>query len=67
MADYREILKRYWGYDNFRGIQEEIVRSVGEGRDTLGLMPTGGGKSVAFQGRRLPVRVCAWWSLRSSR
>ena len=49
MADYREILKRYWGYDNFRGIQEEIVRSVGEGRDTLGLMPTGGGKSVAFQ------------------
>ena len=68
MADYREILKRYWGYDNFRGIQEEIVRSVGEGRDTLGLMPTGGGKSVAFQVlRRLPVRVCAWWSLRSSR
>ena len=49
MADYREILKRSWGYDNFRGIQEEIVRSVGEGRDTLGLMPTGGGKSVAFQ------------------
>lgn len=58
MADYREILKRYWGYDNFRGIQEEIVRSVGEGRDTLGLMPTGGGKSVAFQVPALAVRLC---------
>ena len=49
MPDYREILKRYWGYDDFRGIQEQIIRSIGEGRDTLGLMPTGGGKSVAFQ------------------
>ena len=49
MADYQEILKRYWGYDHFRGIQEDIIRSIGEGKDTLGLMPTGGGKSITFQ------------------
>ena len=49
MACYREILKRYWGYDDFRGIQREIIESIGAGHDTLGLMPTGGGKSVTFQ------------------
>lgn len=49
MTNYRKILKQYWGYDNFRGIQEDIIRSIGEGRDTLGLMPTGGGKSITFQ------------------
>ena len=46
---YNEILKHYWGYDDFRGIQREIIESIGAGRDTLGLMPTGGGKSIAFQ------------------
>ena len=47
--DYRAILRQYWGYDDFRGIQREIIESVGAGHDTLGLMPTGGGKSITFQ------------------
>lgn len=49
MADYLGILQQYWGYSSFRGIQEDIIRSIGEGHDTLGLMPTGGGKSITFQ------------------
>lgn len=49
MTDYLSILRQYWGYDSFRGIQQDIIESIGSGKDTLGLMPTGGGKSVTFQ------------------
>jgi ATP-dependent DNA helicase RecQ len=44
-----EILKKYWGFDTFRPLQNEIVRSVLDGNDTLALLPTGGGKSICFQ------------------
>ncbi|MGA1977287.1 MAG: ATP-dependent DNA helicase RecQ [Bacteroidales bacterium] len=46
---YRQILTKYWGYSAFKPLQEEIIRSVAEGKDTLALMPTGGGKSITFQ------------------
>ena len=49
MTSYLDILRQYWGYDDFRGIQREIIESIGSGHDTLGLMPTGGGKSITFQ------------------
>jgi len=49
MEDFNQILNRYWGYDAFRSLQLDIIKSVAAGKDTLGLMPTGGGKSITFQ------------------
>ena len=49
METYSEILDKYWGYKAFRPLQEEIIQSICSGRDTLALMPTGGGKSITFQ------------------
>ena len=49
MQKYLDILKQYWGYDHFRSLQGDIIRSIASGKDTLGLMPTGGGKSLTFQ------------------
>ena len=58
-TDFKSILKTYWGYDDFRGIQSEIIQSIASGNDTLGLMPTGGGKSIAFQVPALSMKgVC---------
>lgn len=49
MSEFRNILTKYWGYNQFRPLQEDIIKSVAQGKDTLGLMPTGGGKSITFQ------------------
>ncbi|MFN5371691.1 MAG: DEAD/DEAH box helicase, partial [Bacteroidia bacterium] len=54
-----DILQRYWGHDQFRPLQEEIICSVLEGNDTLALLPTGGGKSICFQVPALCInRLC---------
>ena len=55
MDRIHEVLKQYWGYDEFRPLQEDIIRSVADQKDTLGLMPTGGGKSITFQVYSLSV------------
>ena len=49
MDRYQQLLQQYWGYPDFRGIQRDIIESIAQGKDTLGLMPTGGGKSITFQ------------------
>src|SRR5512133_3776247 len=49
LGTYRKILTKYWGFTSFRPLQEDIIKSVVSGKDTLGLMPTGGGKSLTFQ------------------
>jgi ATP-dependent DNA helicase RecQ len=49
LETYRKILSEYWGYTGFRSLQEEIIRSVMQNKDTLALLPTGGGKSITFQ------------------
>ncbi|MDR2118155.1 MAG: RecQ family ATP-dependent DNA helicase [Tannerellaceae bacterium] len=59
MDIYHTILEKYWGYTAFRPLQEDIIRSVASGKDTLGLMPTGGGKSITFQVPALAVEgIC---------
>lgn len=58
-TDIHEILKKYWGYNSFRELQEEIITSTLNGYDTLGLLPTGGGKSITFQVPTLAIEGMA--------
>ena len=58
-TDFLSLLRKYWGYDDFRGIQRQVIESISARRDTLGLMPTGGGKSITFQISALAMKgVC---------
>ena len=54
------LLRQYWGHQQFRPGQQEIIEAVLAGRDALALLPTGGGKSVCFQVPALAGRACAW-------
>ncbi len=59
MQTHLDILRKYWGYDSFRPLQDKIIQSIASGKDTLGLMPTGGGKSLTFQVPAMSMRgVC---------
>ena len=59
VSEIHQILEKYWGYKTFRPSQEEIINSVLEGKDTLALLPTGGGKSICFQVPALQLKgVC---------
>ena len=63
VMDYQAILKQYWGYDSFRGIQEDIIRSIGEGRDTLGRAAESPSPSRCLPWHR---KACVWSSPHSS-
>ncbi len=59
--DILHVLRQTWGHTRFRPLQEEIIRSVLAGQDTLALLPTGGGKSICFQVPALARPGFAWW------
>jgi ATP-dependent DNA helicase RecQ len=58
--EIQHILVKYWGYSSFRPLQEEIIRSVMDGKDSLALLPTGGGKSICYQVPALAMEGLAW-------
>ena len=59
MDNYKQILRKYWGFSDFRPLQEDIIKSVLKGNDTLALLPTGGGKSITFQVPALTIEgIC---------
>ncbi|WP_242478819.1 DEAD/DEAH box helicase [Hymenobacter lapidiphilus] len=62
--DILHVLRQTWGHTRFRPLQEDIIRAVLAGHDTLALLPTGGGKSICFQVPALAGRDCAWWCRR---
>ncbi|WP_223284653.1 hypothetical protein [Hymenobacter qilianensis] len=62
--DILHLLRQHWGHTAFRPLQEDIIRSVLAGQDTLALLPTGGAKACAFRCRRWRGRAFAWWCRR---